>query len=87
MAKTTTSNGYGSWKVVLQVIVDKPFDDIVKKDGWEMFRTGSKSTTFLFYSSNRRKSDDETAVFDLGHCMPKGVPLDAYSIDWDNSTY
>ncbi len=80
-------NGFGSFKIGLVVIVQKPADKILIEDGWEVLQRNRLSTIFGFHYSSRRKGDDETALFTLGHSMPRGIEISDYRVDWERSVY
>ena len=83
----TSSNGFGSFNFYLMVIVDSPYDKILIDNGWEVSEKTNLKTTFKYPFRARRSGDDETALFDLGHTMPREIPMENYHVDWENSNF
>ncbi len=81
------SNGFGSFKFGLVVIVQKPADKLLIDDGWEVLERTKLSSTFGFNYTARKSGDDEMAIFELGNSMPKGVEISDYRVDWERSVY
>lgn len=82
-----TPTGFGSWKIDIAVVVKKPFDEKLIEQGWKVVSSDQASTTFSYSYSNRKRGDDEMALFEVGHGLPEGVPMEAWKIDWDRSTF
>lgn len=83
----TTSTGFGSWTIDLAVVVQKSFDERLIEQGWKVVSSDEHSTTFSYVYSNRKKGDDERALWEVGYAIPKDVPFEAWKIDWDKSVY
>lgn len=83
----TTSTGFGSWNIDIAVVVQKPFDEQLIEQGWKVVSSDESSTTFSYSYTNRKRGDDEMALFEVGHGLPEGVPMKAWKIDWEKSDY
>jgi len=81
------ATGYGSYRIELSVVVQKPYDQMLLADGWKVLSSSDQATTFLFESKNCHIGDDETAVHALFHSLPHNMSPEAYQINWDASAY
>ena len=84
---TPKSNGFGSFQFYLVFKVNNKHSQQLVDDGWEVLEETASGTVFKFYFSSRKRGDDETAMFELGHSLPKSVALDRWFIDWERSVY
>lgn len=82
-----SSNGFGSFNFYLMVDVDSPYDKILIDDDWEVTKKSNLRTTFKFPFRARQSGDDESALFELGHSLPREVPMESYRVDWESSSF
>ena len=87
MTTTPKSNGFGSFQFYLVFTVNSKHSQKLIDDGWEILEETASGTVFKYYFNSRKRGDDETAMFDLGHSLPKNVPIESWRIDWDRSEY
>ena len=87
MRRKPKATGYGSYKVELSVVVQKPYDQMLLADGWKVLSSNDQTTTFLFEGKDCHIGDDEMAMYALSYSLPHNMPPEAYEINWDASAY
>ena len=87
MTTTPKSNGFGSFQFHLVFTVNNEHSQKLIDDGWEVLEKTKAGTVFKFYFTSRKRGDDETALWDLGYALPKGVPDNSWRICWKKSEF
>ena len=78
---------FGSHLLFLIFKVSNSVSPFLEADDWEVVSKSKIRTTFKFNFKNRKKGDDELAMFELLHALPSELTLEDIDIDWDRSDY
>lgn len=81
------SNGYGSFNFYLLIWIEAAHAKALHEKGWECVEEDIDRSIFKYHFRNRRRGDDETAVFELWGDLPKGFEDWEWGILWDRSNY
>lgn len=81
------SNGFGSFEKHLIFSVTEPHAKKLKQMGWEVVGEHVGGTEFKYSFTGRRKGDDESALWQLGHVLPETVPDNCWRVCWERSYF
>jgi len=87
MTTKPKTNGFGSFQLHLVFTVNNKHSQKLIDDGWEIQEETASGTVFKYNFTSRKRGDDETAMFELGHSLTEKIPIEGWRIDWDRSVY
>ena len=83
------SNGFGSFKQLIAISIDKYWnDELLKIYGSKLLQQEKHRSLIQIPLWSCRIGDDETVVYELRYIFSaRGIPFDDWSIDWSQSEY
>lgn len=87
MLKKRIPTGYGRMYATVVLLVAKPYDEFMVRDGWAVLGEKNESVAFEYLCPNRYEGDDESIVSSVLNDLPKELGFQNFEIDWEASVY